>query len=244
VSRGVTNELRREVLAANLEIPRAGLSVLTWGNVSGVDREAGVLIIKPSGVAYSDLTADLLVAVDLETGHIVEGSLNPSTDTEAHRSLYLAFPSIGGITHTHSVHAVAFAQACQDIPVVGTTHADTFNGPIRCTQQLTPAQCATRYEYHTGQAIVALFDADDRRATEVPAALVAHHGPFTWGTSAAKALEHAIVCETVAHMALHTLALMPAAGPPPHLLERHFRRKHGPGAYYGNATPPAIPPGA
>ncbi|WP_328752617.1 L-ribulose-5-phosphate 4-epimerase AraD [Streptomyces sp. NBC_00285] len=228
--------LHKEVLEANLAIPEAGLATLTWGNVSGIDRTAGVFVIKPSGVPYDQLTLDHLVTVRLSDGIVVNGDLRPSTDTETHRSLYQAFPSIGGITHTHSTHAVAFAQAHRDIPVLGTTHADTFNGPIPVTPDLTAEQCAKDYEYNTGQVIVDLLEGDDQRALEVPAALVAHHGPFTWGASARKSLEHAIICEAVADIALHTLALSPTAPPPPHLLNRHYTRKHGPDAYYGNPT--------
>ncbi|WP_086731763.1 class II aldolase/adducin family protein, partial [Streptomyces fradiae] len=174
-----------------------------------------------------------LVVVSLADGSVVEGRLRPSTDTETHRSLYLAFPSIGGVTHTHSTHAVAFAQARRPIPVLGTTHADTFNGPVPVTEALTPQQCAEGYEYHTGQVIVDLLGRDDTRAREVPGALVAHHGPFTWGADATASLEHAVVCEAIAEMALHTIALG-AVEPPRHVLDRHFTRKHGPGAYYGN----------
>lgn len=232
----VRDGLHREVLEANLAIPEAGLATLTWGNVSGVDRTAGVFVIKPSGVPYDQLTLDHLVTVRLSDGTVVDGDLRPSTDTETHRSLYQAFPSIGGITHTHSTHAVAFAQAHRDIPVLGTTHADTFNGPIPVTPDLTAEQCAKDYEYNTGQVIVDLLEGDDQRALEVPAALVAHHGPFTWGADARKSLEHAIICEAVADIALHTLALSPTAPPPPHLLNRHYTRKHGPDAYYGNPT--------
>ncbi|MER5787423.1 L-ribulose-5-phosphate 4-epimerase AraD [Streptomyces sp. NPDC001980] len=237
----VRDGLRQEVLAANLAIPQAGLATLTWGNVSGVDREAGVFVIKPSGVPYDDLSLDSLVTVRLADGAVVDGDLRPSTDTETHRCLYLAFPSVGGVTHTHSTHAVAFAQARRDIPVLGTTHADTFNGPIPCTPDLTAEQCATDYEYNTGRVIVDLLKSDDRTAAEVPAALVANHGPFTWGANARKSLEHAIICEAVAGIALHTLALIPTAPPPRHLLERHYTRKHGPDAYYGNpeVTAPA-----
>ncbi|MFD4604665.1 L-ribulose-5-phosphate 4-epimerase AraD [Streptomyces sp. NPDC058464] len=237
----VRDGLRQEVLAANLAIPQVGLATLTWGNVSGVDREAGVFVIKPSGVAYDDLTIDSLVTVRLADGAVVDGDLRPSTDTETHRCLYLAFPSVGGVTHTHSTHAVAFAQARRDIPVLGTTHADTFNGPVPCTPDLTAEQCATDYEYNTGRVIVDLLKSDDRAAAEVPAALVANHGPFTWGASARKSLEHAIICEAVADIAIHTLALIPTAPPPRHLLERHYTRKHGPDAYYGNpeVTAPA-----
>ncbi|MER6064973.1 L-ribulose-5-phosphate 4-epimerase AraD [Streptomyces sp. NPDC001792] len=229
--------LRREVLEANLAIPQVGLATLTWGNVSGVDREAGVFVIKPSGVTYESLTIDDLVTVRLADGAVVAGNLRPSTDTETHRCLYLAFPSIGGVTHTHSTHAVAFAQARRDIPVLGTTHADTFNGPVPVTRDLTEEECAKDYEYNTGQVIVDLLGADDRRAVEVPAALVAGHGPFTWGAGARKSLEHAIICEAVADIALHTMSLSPSAPPPRHLLERHYTRKHGPDAYYGNPEP-------
>jgi L-ribulose-5-phosphate 4-epimerase len=230
----VRDGLRQEVLEANLAIPQAGLATLTWGNVSGVDREAGVFLIKPSGVPYEELKADDLVTVRLSDGVVVDGRLRPSTDTETHRCLYLAFPSIGGVTHTHSTHAVAFAQARRDIPVLGTTHADTFNGPVPCTPDLTAEQCAKDYEYNTGRIIVDLLDGDDDRAIEVPGVLVANHGPFTWGASARKSVEHAIICEAVADMAIHTMALAAPAPPPRHLLGRHYTRKHGPGAYYGN----------
>jgi L-ribulose-5-phosphate 4-epimerase len=233
----VRDGLRQEVLHANLAIPQVGLATLTWGNVSGVDREAGVFVIKPSGVPYEDLALDHLVTVRLSDGEVVDGDLRPSTDTETHRCLYLAFPSIGGVTHTHSTHAVAFAQARLEIPVLGTTHADTFNGPIPCTPDLTAEQCANDYEYNTGRVIVDMLKEDDHKAVEVPAAMVAGHGPFTWGATARKSLEHAIICEAVADIALHTLALSPTAPPSPHLLERHYTRKHGPDAYYGNPTP-------
>ncbi|MFF7979866.1 L-ribulose-5-phosphate 4-epimerase AraD [Streptomyces sp. NPDC007901] len=237
----VREGLRQEVLEANLAIPQVGLATLTWGNVSGVDREAGVFVIKPSGVPYEALTIDDLVTVRLSDGAVVEGDLRPSTDTETHRCLYLAFPSVGGVTHTHSTHAVAFAQARRDIPVLGTTHADTFNGPVPVTRDLTKEECAKDYEYNTGHVIVDLLDGDDQRAVEVPAALVAGHGPFTWGATARKSLEHAIICEAVADIALHTMSLSPTTPPPPHLLERHYTRKHGPDAYYGNPTTPAAP---
>ncbi|MFJ1811361.1 MULTISPECIES: L-ribulose-5-phosphate 4-epimerase AraD [unclassified Streptomyces] len=230
----VRDGLRQEVLDANLAIPQVGLATLTWGNVSGVDRDAGVFVIKPSGVAYEDLTLDDLVTVRLSDGAVVAGDLRPSTDTETHRCLYLAFPSIGGVTHTHSTHAVAFAQARREIPVLGTTHADTFNGPLPVTRDLTKEECAKDYEYNTGRVIVDLWEGDDHKAVEVPAALVANHGPFTWGATARKSLEHAIICEAVADIALHTLSLNPTAPPPPHLLTRHYTRKHGPDAYYGN----------
>lgn len=230
-------ELRGAVLAANLLIPASGLATLTWGNVSGVDREREVFVIKPSGVPYPALSAEDLVVVALADGRVVSGGLRPSTDTETHRCLYRAFPSVGGVTHTHSVHAVAFAQARRDIPVLGTTHADTFDGPVPVTADLSAEQCAHAYEFHTGQVIVDTLGGDDARAEAVPAALVSRHGPFTWGKDAGASLEHAVICEAVATMALHTLALRPDPGdpPPPHLLARHYTRKHGAGAYYGNA---------
>jgi L-ribulose-5-phosphate 4-epimerase len=234
MSRPVAAGLRDEVLRANQGIPRAGLATLTWGNVSGVDRDAGVYVIKPSGVSYDDLTAGQLVVVDLENGRVVDGDLRPSVDSETHRCLYLAFPAVGGVTHTHSSAAVSFAQAKRDIPVLGTTHADAFNGPIRCTPDLTAAQCATDYEYNTGQVIVDLFARTGDDPLEVPGALVANHGPFVWGEDARASLKNAITCEAVAQMAIQTLALNPHADAPPYLLERHFRRKHGPDAYYGN----------
>jgi L-ribulose-5-phosphate 4-epimerase len=234
MNRLVIAALRDEVLRANQAIPRARLATLTWGNVSGVDRDAGLYVIKPSGVSYDGLTAEQLVVVALEDGRVMDGELRPSVDSETHRRLYLAFGGVGGITHTHSPAAVAFAQAKRDIPVLGTTHADAFNGPIRCTRDLTEAECATDYEYNTGQAIVDLFGSPGDDPAEVPGALAANHGPFVWGDSAAESLKNAIICEAVAQMAIQTLALNPHADAPPYLLERHFRRKHGPDAYYGN----------
>lgn len=234
MNESVPAALRDEVLRANLAIAEAGLAALTWGNVSGVDRDRGVYVIKPSGVPYDRLVAEHLVVVELESGKVVDGDLKPSVDSETHRRLYTAFPTVGGITHTHSTHAVAFAQARRDIPVLGTTHADTFNGPVRCAPDLTEAQCAEEYEFNTGQVIVDLFAAVGDDPLDVPAALVASHGTLVWGSTAAESLKTAIICEAVAEMALHTLALNPAATAPPHLLARHFTRKHGPDAYYGN----------
>jgi len=226
-------ELRREILAANKQIPAAGLAQLTWGNVSGVDRDAGLYFIKPSGVSYDDLTAEMLVPVDLETGEVTGGTLRPSVDSESHRAFYLAWPSVGGVTHTHSTHAVAFAQAGRSIPVLGTTHADTFLGPIPVTRDLTPEECADAYELNTSHAIIEAIG-DDAAAVANPGALAAHHGPFTWGRTAQASLNHAIICEAVAEMALKTLALNPQASAPAHLLQTHFDRKHGANAYYGN----------
>jgi len=226
-------DLLQEVLEANRRIPEAGLATLTWGNVSGVDRGAGVYVIKPSGVPYHALTVDSLVTVEIESGRVVGGTLKPSVDSETHRLLYQAFPAIGGITHTHSTSAVAFAQARRDIPVLGTTHADNFDGPIRCTRDLTPEECARDYERNTGLAILEALGGDP---DSVPAVLAASHGPFTWGATAAKSVDTAIVCEAVAGIALKTLGLNPAAAPPEHLMRRHYSRKHGPDAYYGNLS--------
>jgi L-ribulose-5-phosphate 4-epimerase len=232
------SRLAAEVLAANRRIATAGLATLTWGNVSGVDRAAGTYLIKPSGVPYPDLTEESLVEVELATGRVVGGHLKPSVDSETHRLLYQAFPSIGGITHTHSTEAVAFAQAGRDIAVLGTTHADTFNGPVRCTRDLTPAECAEQYERNTGLAILDALDGDP---DSVPAILAASHGPFTWGATATKSLEVSIILEAVAGIALRTLSLNPAAAPPEHLVRRHYTRKHGPDAYYGNVSAPQRP---
>lgn len=224
--------LKEEVLHANQRIPLAGLTTLSWGNVSGIDRLSGIYVIKPSGVPYSELTEDLLVMVDVESGKILTPELRPSVDNDTHRTLYLAFESIGGITHTHSTHAVAFAQAQRELPVLGTTHADTFDGNVKCTRALTPSECATAYEENTGRVILETLDGD---AESVPAILTANHGPFAWGASATASIEHAIICEAVAEIAFKTLLLNPHASAPQHLLDRHFKRKHGTTAYYGNA---------
>lgn len=227
----VSEDLLREVLEANLVIPREGLATLTWGNVSGLDRERGIYVIKPSGVPYDELSLAHLVPVEVETGRVLAGDLKPSTDSETHRLLYLSHLDLGGVAHTHSTYAVSFAQAGRAVPMLGTTHADTFNGPVPVTRTLTAEECARDYELNTGRVLVESMRAD---ALDVPGALVAGHGPFTWGGSAAQAVEHSVVLEAVAQMALHTLALNPTAASPDHLFERHFTRKHGPGAYYGN----------
>jgi L-ribulose-5-phosphate 4-epimerase len=224
-------QLIRDVLAANRRIPVAGLATLTWGNVSAVDRDRGVYVIKPSGVPYDELTEDSMVVVDIASGEVVGGHLRPSVDSETHRLLYQTYPSIGGITHTHSTEAVAFAQAGRDIPVLGTTHADNFDGPVRVTRDLTPDECLHDYERNTGLAIIETVGDDP---DSVPAVLAASHGPFTWGPTAAKSVDTAIVCEAVAAIAFRTLGLNPAAAPPEHLIRRHYSRKHGPDAYYGN----------
>ena len=226
-------ELKEQVCAANLQLPRRGLVCYTWGNVSGIDREKGLFVIKPSGVEYDDLTPDKMVVMDLD-GRKIEGSLNPSSDTKTHLELYRAFPAVGGIVHTHSTHAAAFAQARRDLPAFGTTHADYFYGTVPCTRELTPQEVAEDYEKNTGKVIAETFARRGLDPMHIPGVLCANHGPFTWGRDAAQAVYHAAVLEEVAKMALLTLTLDPAVLPAPqHILDKHFTRKHGAGAYYG-----------
>lgn len=223
--------LKEECLAANLALPKTGLVDLTFGNVSVADPERRVFAIKPSGVDYEKLTADDMVILDYE-GNILEGSLRPSSDTPTHRCLFLNFPGIRSVVHTHSRSAVAFAQAGTDLPCLGTTHCDYFNGPVPVTRTMTPSEVGGDYEWETGKVIVERFSG--LNPLDVPAVLVRNHGPFAWGPSAAKAVETALALEIVADMALKTLSLNPAAAPAPaHLLEKHFFRKHGANAYYG-----------
>jgi L-ribulose-5-phosphate 4-epimerase len=222
---------RKAACAANRALPGTGLVDLTFGNVSALDAAAGVFAIKPSGVPYAKLRPEDMVLVDLD-GKIVAGKLRPSSDTPTHRCLYRAFAGVRAIVHTHSRHAVAFAQAAREIPDLGTTHADYFDGPVPLTRALTPAEIASDYEWETGRVIAERLHALDPLA--VPAVLVRHHGAFAWGATVAKALETAHALEVVAQMALWTLALNPAALAIPRALhEKHFRRKHGPAAYYG-----------
>ena len=224
-------ELRREAYEANVALPRQGLINLTFGNASAIDRARGVFAIKPSGVDYAALTPEEMVVVDLD-GRTVEGALRPSSDTPTHRRLFLAFPTIGGVVHTHSSHATAFAQAGLPIPIFGTTHADYFNGDVPVTRRMTPAEIAGAYEWETGNVIVERFAGLD--PADFPGVLVNRHAPFAWGPSVAKAVETAVAMECVAHMALMSLALAPTLGPiEPELLAKHFKRKHGAGAYYG-----------
>ena len=224
-------QLKTDVFRRNLELVEHGLVVLTWGNVSGIDREAGLVAIKPSGVPYAGMTAEDIVVVDLE-GHAVEGRLRPSSDLPTHLALYRAFPSVGGIVHTHSPKAVAWAQARRGIPAFGTTHADHFHGAVPCTRELTPAEVADDYELNTGRVIEERFH--DLDAEAFPGVLVAGHGPFTWGPTPRKAVENAVALEQIAAMALDTLRLDPDAEPAPsYVLDKHYFRKHGPGAYYG-----------
>jgi L-ribulose-5-phosphate 4-epimerase len=227
-------ELREAVWAANQTIVRAGLVTLSFGNASGVDRGSGLMLIKPSGVPYDELRPEDLVAVRLDDGGVVGSELRPSSDTPTHLVLYRAWPEIGGVVHTHSVAAAAWAQAGRPIPPLGTTHADHFHGAVPVTRRMRPAEIAGEYEAETGSLIVATLAGVGLSADEMPAALVASHGPFTWGRDAREASDNAIALEVVAAMAAQTFALDPATEPiASELLERHFRRKHGPTAYYG-----------
>ena len=223
--------LRTEVLRANLELVHQGLAPFAFGNASGLSPEDGLVIIKPSGVPYDKLTAASLVVTDLD-GHVVDSDLRPSTDLPAHLALYRAFPGIRGVAHTHSRFATVWAQACRDIPCLGTTHADYFHGAVPVTDRMTAAEIETAYEANTGQVIVRRMENLDPR--EVPAVLVAGHGPFCWGGSPAESTHIAAVLEEVARMAFYTVTLNPGVAPiDTALLKKHFFRKHGPGAYYG-----------
>jgi L-ribulose-5-phosphate 4-epimerase len=229
--------LRADVAQANLEIHRAGLVTLNFGNVSGVDRDGGVLAIKPSGVPYETLTADEIVTVSLDDGGVVDGRLRPSTDTPTHRYLYRELPDIGAVIHTHSRHATAWAQAGRAIPALGTTHADFFRGPVPITPPLKDEDVEGEYEWRTGAVIVETLRALGRTPADCPGILVASHGPFVWGATPAAAVANAIALEAIAAMALETLAIEASASEvSARLLTRHFERKHGPAAYYGQDT--------
>ncbi|HOW85692.1 MAG TPA: L-ribulose-5-phosphate 4-epimerase AraD [Candidatus Aminicenantes bacterium] len=224
-------ELKESVWKANLDLARSGLVILTFGNVSGIDRRRGIVAIKPSGVPYDAIKADDIVLVDLEGG-LVEGWLSPSSDTPTHVELYKAFPEIGGVAHAHSAYATMFAQAKREIPCYGTTHADQFHGPVPLTRLLVEPEIAQAYERNTGRVIVERFAGLD--PLELPAVLVAGHGPFTWGRTPAEAVETALVLEQVAHTAFGSVIIEPRLAPVDACLqEKHFRRKHGPDAYYG-----------
>ncbi|HVO02724.1 MAG TPA: L-ribulose-5-phosphate 4-epimerase AraD [Candidatus Cybelea sp.] len=223
--------LRAEVLKANLALVRRGVVVFTFGNVSGISRAEGLVAIKPSGVPYEELTVEQIVVTDLD-GRVVESNLRPSSDLPTHLALYKAFPNIGGVAHSHSEYATAWAQARRAIPCLGTTHADYFHGAIPVTPDMTPEEIGGEYEKATGEVIVRTFHDLDPDA--VPAVLVANHGPFSWGADAADAANNAVILEYVARMATHTLAIDAEAVPASHaLLDKHFFRKHGPAAYYG-----------
>ena len=225
--------LKEQVYLANMELPKRGLVTYTWGNVSGIDREKGLFVIKPSGVGYDVLKPSDMVVVDLQ-GNRVEGELNPSSDTKTHVVLYNAFPEIGGIVHTHSPYAVAWAQAGEDLPCYGTTHADYFYGSVPCARHLTQEELLEDYERNTGVTIVETFRERGIDPKAVPAVLCYSHGPFTWGKDAAQAVYHSVVLEECAKMGIFTRVLNPHAAPAPQRLQdKHYMRKHGPNAYYG-----------
>lgn len=226
-------ELRKAVYLANIELPKRNLVVYTWGNVSGIDRDNGLIVIKPSGVDYEDLSPDNMVVVDLDN-NIVEGNLNPSSDTKTHIELYKAFSSIGGIVHTHSTYAAAWAQAGRDIPCFGTTHADYFYGPVPCTRNLTPQEVNEDYEQNTGKVIAQTFRERNINPEDVPGVICHSHGPFTWGVSTAQAVYHSVVLEELSRMALFTIMIDSSSDQlPKHVLDKHYLRKHGADAYYG-----------
>ena len=226
-------ELKQKVYEANMLLPKHGLITFTWGNVSGIDRESGLFVIKPSGVEYDVMKPEDMVVVDLD-GNKVEGELNPSSDTETHRVLYKEFPNIGGVVHTHSRWATTFAQAGQGVRAYGTTQADYFYGEIPCTRDMTPEEIKGEYEYETGRVIVERFQKYGINPDHVPAVLVKNHGPFTWGKDAAEAVHNAVVLEEVAKMARNTELINPKVKPAPDCIkEKHFYRKHGANAYYG-----------
>ena len=225
--------LKEKVCEANLELVRRGVVVYTWGNVSGIDRDKGLVVIKPSGVDYDSMKPDDMVVVDLMSGETVEGHYKPSSDTATHLELYKAFPSIGGITHTHSVNAVAFAQAGIDIPALGTTHADYFYGDIPCTRELTQDEVKNDYELNTGKVIIECMKERKLDVMAIPGVVVRNHGPFSWGKDAASSVYHAVVMDVIAEMNIKTLILNPKASMAQYVLDKHYMRKHGPNAYYG-----------
>ena len=225
-------QLKQEVFEANMLLPKYGLITFTWGNVSGVDREKGLMVIKPSGVEYDTMKPEDMVVVDLATGKKVEGDLNPSSDTDTHVALYNAFPDIKGVVHTHSRWATTFAQAGMGIPALGTTHGDYFYGEIPCTRKMTPDEIGGRYELETGNVIIETFN--DKEPNDIPAVLVHSHGPFTWGTDPHNAVHNAVVLEELAFMAWHNIMMNPQIQPmQQELLDKHYLRKHGANAYYG-----------
>ena len=226
-------ELKKEVLKANLKLPRYDLVTFTWGNVSAIDKSSGYVVIKPSGVSYEEMTAEDMVVVDL-LGNVVEGKFKPSSDTPTHLELYKAFPEIGGIVHTHSRWATSFAQAGADIVAMGTTHGDYFYGDIPCTRKMTPAEIAGEYEKETGKVIIEAFNERGIKAEEIPAVLVHSHGPFSWGKDADEAVHNAVVLEEVANINFHAMQINPdCRRMQQELLDKHYLRKHGKNAYYG-----------
>ena len=230
-------ELKEQVCEANLRLVREGLVTLTWGNVSGIDRNENLVVIKPSGVSYAEMKPEHMVVVSLKTGELVEGKLRPSSDTPTHRELYKAFRGIGGIAHSHSPYATAWAQARKEIPVLGTTHADHFYGRIPCTRVMKKKEIEDNYELNTGRVITERFSKLD--PLEIPAVLVASHAPFAWGATVDEAVKNAVVLEQIARMAMETLRVNPKSqSMSDALLQKHFQRKHGPQSYYGQPNNP------
>ncbi|MDR3411931.1 MAG: L-ribulose-5-phosphate 4-epimerase [Formivibrio sp.] len=228
--------LREEVLCANLALPKHGLVTFTWGNVSGIDREQGLVVIKPSGVSYDAMQVNDMVVVDMQ-GNVLEGNLRPSSDTPTHLALYRHYAALGGIVHTHSTHATAWAQAGRAIPAFGTTHADYFYGEIPCSRPLSKTEVQDAYELNTGAVIIETLA--KRNPLEMPGILVSEHAPFAWGKTPDDAVHNAVVLEEVARMALYTVTLNPARPPiAPYLLDKHYLRKHGADAYYGQSEQP------
>ncbi|UVI33536.1 L-ribulose-5-phosphate 4-epimerase [Paenibacillus spongiae] len=226
-------ELKRSVWEANMDLPRYGMVTFTWGNVSGIDRESGYIVIKPSGVPYEELRPDQMVVVDMD-GHVVEGGLRPSSDTPTHAALYRAFAEIGGIVHTHSPWATSWAQAGRAVPALGTTHADYYYGEVPCTRPMTKEEINGDYELETGHVIIETFEQRGIDPNQVPGVLVYSHAPFCWGKDPHHAVHNAVVLEEVAKMALHTFQLNADVQPMDRsLLDRHYLRKHGKNAYYG-----------
>lgn len=223
-------ELKEKVFRANLELVQHGLVIFTWGNVSGIDRASGLVVIKPSGVDYDTMTVDDMVVVDLD-GNVVEGRLRPSSDTPTHLAIYRAWPEVGGVVHTHSTYATAWAQAGKDIPNIGTTHADYFHREIPCTDSMTADEVNGQYELETGNVIIKRFEGMNPMHT--PGVLVKNHGPFSWGKNPHDAVHNAVVMEQVAKMAFIAFQVNPMLTMNPLLVEKHYNRKHGPGAYYG-----------
>lgn len=226
-------QLKKSVCDANLELVNRGVVIYTWGNVSGISEDGKYIVIKPSGVSYDGMRPEDMVVVELATGTVVEGEYRPSSDTPTHLELYRAFPNIKGIVHTHSVNAVAFAQAGLDIPALGTTHADYFYGDIPCTRELTKEEVEDAYEINTGKVIIEEVNKRDYDPMAIPGIVVKNHGPFAWGTGPANAVYNAVVMEYVAEMDLKTLLLNPKSEMKQYVLDKHYYRKHGPNAYYG-----------
>ena len=226
-------KLKLSVYKANLELNDKGLVTYTWGNVSGISSDRRYMVIKPSGVSYESMTSEDMVVISMKTGKIVEGNLRPSSDTDTHLELYRQFSQINGIAHTHSVNAVAFAQAGINIPALGTTHADYFHGAIPCTRELNQIEVMDHYEKNTAKVIIETINNLEYSPMTIPGIIVKNHGPFTWGTSPEKAVFHAVVLEKIAEMGLKTLLLNPNAEIKNYILDKHYHRKHGPNSYYG-----------